>query len=140
MLNILCPCMTKEMVVDMDLDLRGASRMTGKKLILIFTQSNQLIGGFIWGKAAGNIFNVADMSPVNELRNKLPFEIGKVKLYISTGNPEHLDITKMYPAIIAEAPISETIQLVLEALADNYSPVQGMSFYQSLDIHLFIFR
>ena len=113
------------MVVDMDLDLRGASRMTGKKLILIFTQSNQLIGGFIQGKAAGNIFNVANMSPV---RNKLPFEMGKVKLYISSGNSEHLDITKMYPAMIAEAPISETIQPVLEALADNYSPVQGMSF------------
>ena len=92
------------------------------------------------GKAAGNIFNVANMSLVNELRNKLPFEMGKVKLYISSGNPEHLDITKMYPAMIAEAPISETIQPVLEALADNYSPVQGMSFYQSLDIYLFLFR
>ena len=42
--------MTREMVVDIDLDLRGASRMTGKKLILIFTQSNQLIGGFIWAR------------------------------------------------------------------------------------------
>ena len=62
--------MTREMVVDIDLDLRGASRMTGKKLILIFTQSNQLIGGFIQGKAAGNIFNVANMSQVNESRNK----------------------------------------------------------------------
>ena len=72
--------------------------------------------------------------------SKLPFEMGKVKLYIFNGNPEHLDITKMYPAMIAEVPISETIQPVLEALADNYSPVQGMSFYQSLDIHLFIFR
>ena len=66
--------------------------------------------------------------------------MGKVKLYISSGNPVHLDITKLYPAMIAEAPISETIQPVLEALADNYSPVQGMSFYQSLDIHLFLFR
>jgi hypothetical protein len=54
--------------------------------------------------------------------------MGKVKLYISSANPEFLDISKMHPAMIAEAPISGTIQPVLEAVADNYSPIQGIAF------------
>jgi hypothetical protein len=125
-----------EMDLDVDLDFRGASRMTGKKLISILTQSNQLIGGIIRGKATGNIFNVADMPPIKESRHRLPSGMGKVKLYISSANPELLDITKMHPTMTAEAPISDTIQPVLEALADNFSPVQGMCFYQDLDIYL----
>ena len=52
--------------------------------------------------------------------------MGKVKLYISGANPEHLDIKKMQPAMVAEVPVTETIQPILEVLADNYSPVQGM--------------
>jgi hypothetical protein len=124
------------MDLDMDLDLRGASRMTGKKLILMFTQSNQLIGGIFRGKASGNVFNAADMSPIKEFRHQLLSGIGKVKLYISNANPELLDITKMHPAMTAEAPISDTIQPVLEALADSYSPVKGTFFYQNLNIYL----
>ena len=42
----------------------------------------------------------------------------------------------MHPAMTAEAAISDTIQPVLKALADSYSPVKGMSFYQNLDIYL----
>jgi hypothetical protein len=34
----------------------------------------------------------------------------------------------MCPTMIAEAPVTGTIQPVLEALAENYSPVQGMYF------------
>ena len=94
----------------------------------MFRQSNQLIGGIIQGKAMGNVFNVADMSPVKEFMHQLPSGMGKVKLYISSANPEFLDITKMHPAMTAEAAISDTIQPVLEALADRYSPVKGMSF------------
>jgi hypothetical protein len=101
------------MNLDMDLGFRGASQMTGKKLILMFTQFNQLIGGFIWGKAMGNIFNAADMSPVEDSRHQLPSAIGRVKLYISSANQENLDITKMCPAMTAEAPISNTFQPVL---------------------------
>jgi hypothetical protein len=124
------------MNLDMDLGFRGASWMTGKKLILMFTQFNQLIGGFIQGKAMGNIFNAADMSPVEDSRCQLPSAIGRVKLYISSANPEDLDITKMCPAMTAEAPISNTFQPVPEALADSYSPVQGMYFYQNLNVYL----
>ena len=132
----LCSCMD----LDMDLDFRGASRMTGKKLMLMFTQSNQLIGGIIRGKAMGNVFNAADMLPLKEFGHQLPSAMGKVKIYLSSANPEHLDITKMCPAMTAEATISDTIQPVLEALADSYSPVKGMSFYQNLRHIFIIFR
>jgi hypothetical protein len=52
--------------------------------------------------------------------------MGKVKLYISNDNPQYLDVNKMQPAMVAEAPITETIQPILEVLANNYSPVKGM--------------
>jgi hypothetical protein len=113
--------------MDLDKDLRGASRMTGNNVLLMFIQSNQLIGGIIRGKATGNTFNMADLSPIKE--HKLSSLMGKVKLYISSGNPELLDILAMRPAMVAEAPVSETIQPVLEALAENYSPVKGMQFH-----------
>ena len=77
----------------------------------------------------GNVSNVADMSPVKEFMHQLPSGMGKVKLYnISSANPEFLDITKMHPAMTAEAAISDTTQPVLEALADGYFSVKGMSF------------
>jgi hypothetical protein len=76
----------------------------------------------------GNTPNMADMSPIKDLEQQLPSQTGKVKLYISNSNPELLDITTMCPAMIAEAPVCGTIQPVLEALAENYSPVQGMCF------------
>jgi hypothetical protein len=57
-------------------------------------------------------------------------------LYISSINPEDLDITKMCPTMTAEAPISNTFQPVLEALVDSYFPVQGMYFYQNLNVYL----
>jgi hypothetical protein len=92
------------MNLDMDQGFRGASQMTGKELILMFTQFNQLIRGFIWGKA----MDATDMSPVEDSRHQLPSAIGRVKLYISSANPEDLDITKMCPTMTAEAPISNT--------------------------------
>ena len=67
-------------------------------------------------------------------------QMGKVKLYISDANPEYLDVKKMQPAMVAEAPITTTIQPILEVLADNYSPVQGMCSYQILETYLDIFR
>lgn len=76
----------------------------------------------------GNALNMADMSPIKDFNHQLSSLTGKVKLYISNNNPEFLDITTMRPAMIAEAPVSETIQPVLEALADNYSPVRGMCY------------
>ena len=96
-----------------------------------------MIGGIIQGKATGNILNAADMSPAKEFRHQLPSGMGKVKLYISGANPKVLDITKMHLAMTAEVPLSNTIQPVLEALADNYSPIQGMCFYQNLDIFIY---
>jgi hypothetical protein len=75
----------------------------------------------------GNMLNMADMSPIKDFE-QLPSQMGKVKLYISNSNPELLDITTMHPTMIAEAPVTGTIQPVLEALAENYSPVQGMYF------------
>ena len=76
----------------------------------------------------GNALNMADMSPIKDFNHQLSSLTGKVKLYVSNDNPELLDITMMRPAMIAEAPVSEMIQPVLEVLADNYSPVRGMSY------------
>jgi hypothetical protein len=88
----------------------------------------------------GNVFNAADMLPLKEFGHQLPPAMGKVKIYLSSANPEHLDITNMRPAMTAEATISDTIQPVLEALADSYSPVKGMSFPQNLRHIFIIFR
>jgi hypothetical protein len=77
----------------------------------------------------GNFPNAADMSPMKELPLRMSSQMGKVKLYISDANPEYLDVKKMQPAMVAEAPITTTIQPILEVLADNYSPVQGMCSY-----------
>jgi len=77
----------------------------------------------------GNFPNAADMSPMKEFPLHMSTGMGKVKLYISDVNPEYLDVKKMQPAMVAEAPITETIQPILEVLADNYSPVQGTCSY-----------
>lgn len=77
----------------------------------------------------GNFPNVADMSPVKEFPLHVPSAMGKVKLYISGANPQYLDIKNMQPAMVAEAPITETIQPILEVIADNYSPIQGICSY-----------
>jgi hypothetical protein len=69
---------------------------------------------------------MADMPPVQDIEMSWPSEVGMVKFYLSKDNPEVLDITSMQPTMTAEAPLSDTIQPVLEALADNYSPVQGL--------------
>ena len=82
----------------------------------------------------GNVFNVADMSPVKEFMHQLPSGMGKVKLYIVLIQNFWISL-KMHPAMTAEAAISDTIQPVLEALANSYFPVKGMSFYQTLDIY-----
>jgi len=76
----------------------------------------------------GNAPNLADMSPIAEPEHLLA-SVGTVKLYVSNNNPEYLDINHMNPAMTAEAPVSETIQPVLDALADSYSPVRGLSFH-----------
>jgi len=88
----------------------------------------------------GNIPNAADMSPAREFPVHVSSGMGKVKLYISDVNPEYLDVKTMHPAMVAEAPITDTIQPILEALADNYSPVQGMSSYWNLETYVNIFR
>ena len=115
--------------------------MTGKKSILLFMLYQcltQLIGGIIKGKATDNVFNVADMSPVEEFQHfQLPSRIGKVKLYISNTNPENRDIGDMCPAMTAEAPLSNTIQPILEALADIILPSKECGFIRLG--HIFIY-
>jgi hypothetical protein len=66
------------------------------------------------------------MFPVGDSNLLLPSEFETVKLYVSNSNPEYLDIKHMHPCMIAEAPVSETIQPVLDALAESYSPVRGL--------------
>ena len=81
------------------------------------------------GKSCGNALNMADMSPLRDFElPELPLssKSGTIKVYVSSGNPEHLDISQMRPAMTAEAPVSMTIQPVLETLAEIYSPVKGV--------------
>jgi hypothetical protein len=75
----------------------------------------------------GNFPNAADLSPMeDDFPLHMSSGMGKVKVYISGANPENLDIKSMQPAMVAEAPVSDTIQPILECLADIYSPIQGM--------------
>jgi len=46
--------------------------------------------------------------PIKDFNHQLSSLTGKVKLYVSNDNPEFLDITMMRPAMIAEAPVSDT--------------------------------
>ena len=95
-------------------------------------QSNFYLRDYLWGlggifreRALGNALNIADISPVRDLGLS---QSGTIRLYVSSGNPEHLDITQMHPTMTVEAPLSTTIQPVLETLADIYSPVKGLHF------------
>jgi hypothetical protein len=88
----------------------------------------------------GNFPNAGDMSPMKEFPLHMLSEMGRVKLYVSDANPQYLDIKKMQPDMVAEAPITETIEPILEVLADTYSPVKGMCSYQNLETYFNIFR
>ena len=84
----------------------------------------------------GNALNMADMSPIEDFDQELPSQIGKVRLFVSNNNPEFLDVSNMQPTMTAEAPVTGTIQPVLEALADSYSPIQGLHFASNQDMNL----
>jgi len=119
---------------DNHLDLMGASCITGN-IVLSNLQKIVTInlGGILCGKAMGNALNLADISPIEDFNQELPSHIGKVRLFVSNGNREFLDISSMQPAMTAEAPVTGTIQPVLEALADSYSPIQGLYFAANQD-------
>ena len=36
----------------------------------------------------GNVFNIADMSPVKKFMHQLPSGMGKIQLYVSSANPD----------------------------------------------------
>ena len=119
---------------DNHLDMMGASHITGNIVVSNFQKIVTInLGGILRGKAMGNALNMADMSPIEDFDQELPSHIGKVRLFVSNRNPEFLDISSMQPAMTAEAPVTETIQPVLEALADSYSPIQGLYFAADQD-------
>ena len=62
----------------------------------------------------GNALNMADMPPTEDFDEELPSQIGKVQLFVSSNNPEFLDLVNMQPTMTAEAPVTGTIQPVLE--------------------------
>ena len=112
----------------------GASHITGNIVVSNFQKIVTIdLGGILCGKAMGNALNMADMSPIDGFDQELPSHIGKVRLFVSNSNPEFLDISSMQPAMTAEAPVTGTIQPVLEALADSYSPIQGLYFGANQD-------
>jgi len=119
---------------DNHLDLIGASRITGNIVVSNLQKIVTInLGGIICGKAIENALNMADMSTIEDFNQELPSHIGKVRLFVSNGNPEFLDISSMQPAMTAEAPVTGTIQPVLEALADSYFPIQGLYFAANQD-------
>jgi hypothetical protein len=84
---------------------------------------------------------MADMSPIKDFEYTLPSQSGIVSLYVSHDNPEHLDIGQMQPAMTAEAPVSMTIQPVLETVADMYSPIKGLPLvFFTEELILILFR
>ena len=61
------------------------------------------LGGIIRGKAMGNALNMANMPPTEDFDEELPSQIGKVQLFVSSNNPEFLDLVNMQPTMTAEA-------------------------------------
>ena len=63
-------------------------------------------GGFIRGRALGNVFNLADAS---DLQMDLDFTLvvpGKVYIYESVSNVANLDPTKVKPQQVLKADVS----------------------------------
>ncbi|TFK37886.1 hypothetical protein BDQ12DRAFT_666787 [Crucibulum laeve] len=86
-------------------DLKGASRVTG---------------GIFCGQAVGNVQNIADLSL--ERSYSPVFEMGEVQYFVSDQNPGNLTMANMKPVLVADTPIAETIQPILESLSQKYSP------------------
>ena len=96
--------------------------------------ASQTSGGFISGRALGNVFNLADAS---DLQMDLDFTLavpGKVYIYESVSNVANLDPTKVKPQQVLKADVSRTIEPVLTKLGQKYSPIRS-EFY----IFIFIF-
>ena len=78
-------------------------------------------GGFICGRALGNVFNLADAS---DLQMDLDFTLavpGKVYIYESVSNVANLDPTKVKLQRVLKADVSQTIEPVLTKLGQKYS-------------------
>lgn len=54
----------------------------------------------------GNASNITDLF---QEHNPFSLEMGKVKYYVSSENPQYLDVAQMKPVMIAKALISDSI-------------------------------
>lgn len=88
--------------IDSPPGLQGASRITG---------------GFIRGRAHGNVYNLAD--PI-DFDQRLGRVMGKVHVYTSHGNPNNSD-----PYMSLKHEVTTSLAPVLKKLGNQYSPVKS---------------
>ena len=91
-----------------DIDLQGASRMTG---------------GILRGRALGNVFILADATTTVENQESV---IGKVHVYVTHGDPH-----TSRPFMTMKHEVTTNLAPVLEDLAVIYSPIRSKSVFMT---------
>jgi hypothetical protein len=94
---------------------------------LMLYGSSRITGGFLRGRALGNVLNAADLGEMSE--DILHPRPGKVFVYYSTGDPANLTIQNMKPTTFIKHDVTSSIQAVLANVADKYSPIRSKSYY-----------
>ena len=93
--------------------LQGASRTTG---------------GFVRGRAHGNVYNFGDSMNVNQQLGRVK---GKVHVYTEHGNPDNVD-----PFMSLRHEVTPSLGTVLKKLGKQYSPVKSQ-YIITIFIYLF---
>jgi hypothetical protein len=94
---------------------------------LMLYGSSRTTGGFLRGRALGNVLNAADLGGISE--DILHPRPGKVFVYYSTGDPANLTIQNMKPTTFIKHNVTSSIQTVLAKVADKYSPIRSKFIY-----------
>jgi hypothetical protein len=85
--------------------------------------ASRIIGGTIRGRAHGNVFNFADGPDIFCNEVDVRWNVGKVLLYTSMGDPE-----TMKPAMSLKHEVSATLGPVLAKLAKRYMRINSAFF------------
>jgi hypothetical protein len=84
--------------------------------------SSRTTGGFLRGRALGNMDNAADFDDVVDVLHPIP---GKVFVYSSNQDPANLSIQTMKPSAFIKHNVTRSIQPVLAKVAEKYSPIRS---------------
>ena len=110
------------MIFNLDVHMQSPPRTP-----LMLYGSSRTTGGFLRGRALGNVLNAADLGGISE--DILHPRPGKVFVYYSTGDPANLTIQNMKPTTFIKHNVTSSIQTVLAKVADKYSPIRSKFIY-----------